>query len=42
MADAAPSDPIIQLEQDHRLALSLVGAVLERPVTSAATRSASW
>ena len=28
MADAAPSDPIVQLEQDHRLALSLVGAVL--------------
>jgi len=28
MADAAPPDPIIQLEQDHRMALSLVGAVL--------------
>lgn len=27
MADAAPSDPIMQLEQDHRMALSLVGAV---------------
>ena len=28
MADAAPSDPITQLEQDHRMALSLVGTVL--------------
>lgn len=28
MADAAPSDPIIQLEQDHRQVLSLVGTVL--------------
>ena len=27
MADAVPNDPITQLEQDHRLALSLVGAV---------------
>lgn len=27
MADAAPNDPIIQLEQDHRLALSLAGTV---------------
>lgn len=27
MADAVPSDPIVQLEQDHRRALSLVGAI---------------
>ncbi len=27
MADAVPSDPIVQLEQDHRMALSLVGAI---------------
>ena len=27
MADAVPTDPIIQLEQDHRLMLSLAGAV---------------
>ena len=27
MADAVPSDPIAQLEQDHRMAMSLVGAV---------------
>jgi len=26
MADAVPTDPIIQLEQDHRLMLSLAGA----------------
>ncbi len=27
MADAVPTDPIVQLEQDHRMALSLVGTV---------------
>ena len=27
MAEAAPTDPIVQLEQDHRLALALIGTV---------------